>query len=67
MLERALAMGVDPKAKFFTNYLEIPKFHKVERLLKPPSYLVANLARPSSNPPSKRAKINLNVDSPKSF
>jgi hypothetical protein len=67
MLEGALEMGVNPKAKLFSKYSEMPSFCKVERLLKPPNYSMANPACPTNGPPSKRSKINLNADSPESF
>lgn len=66
MMEGALEMAANPKARLFSKYPDMPGFRKVERILKPPSFSVANPARPTHGPPSKRAKINLNADSPES-
>lgn len=64
MMEGALALAFDPKARLLTKYPDMSGFRKVERILKPPSFYVANSARLTHTPPSKRAKIKFNVESP---
>lgn len=62
MIEAALEYAIDPKAKLFASHAEAPGLRKIERLIKPASFSIANPGTPSPGPRNKRPRLmNLNV------
>lgn len=61
MTEAAILFAASPNATLVTRYPDLPGLRKVERLLKPISFSLANPLVPSPAPPSKRSKMNCNA------
>ena len=61
MTEAAVLFAATPNASLMTRYPDLPGFRKVERLLKPISFTLANPVTPSLGPANKRPRINCNA------
>lgn len=61
MCNGAIQFAANPMGKILPELPELPGPKKIERLLKPASFSVANPGTPSSAPPTKKQRINLNT------
>lgn len=61
MNEAVLQYAVTPEVPLLTKYPDLPGLRKIERLIKPASFTMAQKATPSPAPASKRQRVNLNV------
>jgi len=61
MCTAAMQFANNPTGKVLSELPDLPGPRQIERLLKPASFSVANPGTPSSAPPSKRQKLNLNT------
>lgn len=65
MKEGILQYAQQPQEPLFSKYPDLPGFRYIERLLKPPSFSIANPGTPSLGPGGKRQKLlNLNTTPP---
>lgn len=64
MCEAAIVFAANPTGRILGDLPDLPGPRKIERLLKPPSFSVANPGTPSNAPPTKKQKINLNTPPP---
>lgn len=61
MLEGVLQMAHDPEGELFQANNHMPGLQKIERLLKPASFSIANPMIPTTGPPGKKTRLNLNA------
>lgn len=61
MCTGAIQFAANPSGKILAELPDMPGPRQIERMLKPASFSVANPGTPSSAPPSKRQKLNLNT------
>ena len=61
MCTGAVEFAKNPTGKILADLADLPGPCQIERMLKPASFSIANPGTPSSAPPSKRQRINLNT------
>jgi hypothetical protein len=65
MRQGSVLLAAEPEASIPGRFKDQPRYRKVERLFKPPSFSLNQVASPSpAPPPHKRGRFNLNVTSP---
>lgn len=64
MCDAAVLFAANPTGKILGELPDLPGPRKIERLLKPAAFSVANPGVPSHAPPTKKQKINLNTPPP---
>lgn len=64
MYQAAVQFAAFPTARLLDGYPDLPGYRKIERLLKPASFSLANPGTPSPAPVSKRQKLNMNTTPP---
>ena len=61
MCTGAIEFAKNPTGKILADLVDLPGPRQIERMLKPAAFSLANPGTPSSAPPSKRQKFNLNT------
>jgi len=61
MCTGAIQFAANPTGKVLAELPDMPGPRQIERMLKPAAFSIANPGTPSSAPPSKRQKLNLNT------